>query len=579
MTAVRREGSHYLLFRSSTRPCNGEFREYSPILAGKDFRMQPSTLRIGYRYRPRRLVPAYDAVVIGSGMGGLTTAALLAELGWKVCVLEQHYTAGGYTHSYERNGYEWDVGVHYIGDVGTATRTRKMFDFLSGGALKWAPMDAEYDRFYIGDKVFNAKAGKVEFRENLLRQFPDEQDAIDRYMQLLSGISGGLSAHAMQRVLKPWQQKLAAPFMKLKKPKDLYRNTYEVLSELTSNQDLIATLCGQWGDMGLPPRQSSFMVHAMIARHYLYGGFYPIGGSWQIAASIIPQIQKAGGEVFTYARVKEIIVENGRVAGVAMADGHRIDCACVISSAGISNTFQELLRDDVVRRFNYVEPLSRVKPSFAHIGVYIGLQHTAEELQLPRTNFWIYPDSDYDAAVQRFVADKNAEFPVVYISFPSAKDPDYLRRHPGTATIEIVAPAPYEWFAQWQGSTWGKRGADYEAFKNSLGERLLQHLYARLPQLAGKVDYYEVSTPLSTNWFAGYQSGELYGLEHTSERLQQDWLGPRTRIPGLWLTGQDTLTCGVTGAMMAGMLTTMAIVGVRKLAPVLKQIYALGDES
>jgi all-trans-retinol 13,14-reductase len=141
--------------------------------------MTPSTLRIGYRYRPARLAPEYDAIVIGSGMGGLTTAALLSELGWKVCVLEQHYTAGGYTHSYERKGYEWDVGVHYIGDVGAQTQTRRMFDFLSDGNLQWAPMAAEYDRFYIGDKVFNAKAGKQEFRDNLLRQFPNEQQAID----------------------------------------------------------------------------------------------------------------------------------------------------------------------------------------------------------------------------------------------------------------------------------------------------------------------------------------------------------------------------------------------------------------
>ena len=79
--------------------------------------VKPSTIRIGYRYRPNRLAPYYDALVIGSGIGGLTTAALLSELGWKVCVLEQHYTAGGYTHSYDREGYEWDVGVHYIGAV------------------------------------------------------------------------------------------------------------------------------------------------------------------------------------------------------------------------------------------------------------------------------------------------------------------------------------------------------------------------------------------------------------------------------------------------------------------------------
>ena len=121
--------------------------------------LKPSTLRIGNRYRASRLKGPYDALIIGSGIGGLTTAALLSDLGWKVAVFEQHYTAGGYTHSYERNGYEWDVGVHYIGDMGTTTMSRRFMDYLSGGKLDWAPMDPEYDRFYIGDKVFKAVAG------------------------------------------------------------------------------------------------------------------------------------------------------------------------------------------------------------------------------------------------------------------------------------------------------------------------------------------------------------------------------------------------------------------------------------
>jgi all-trans-retinol 13,14-reductase len=325
--------------------------------------------------------------------------------------------------------------------------------------------------------------------------------------------------------------------------------------------------------MGLPPKQSAFMVHAMIARHYLYGGFYPVGGSWRIADTIIPKIQKAGGEVFTYARVKRILVEDDIISGVEMEDGHRIECPCVVSSAGITNTFCHLLPGDVARTHGYTDSLAQVRPSMAHLGVYIGLKSTAEELGLPRTNFWIYPSNDFDTALQESLKDRNAPFPVVYISFPSAKDPDYLNRRPGTATIEIVAPAPYQWFEKWKGTTWGKRGDEYENFKAELGERLMRHLYDKLPQLEGKVDYYEVSTPLSTEWFSAYRHGELYGLDHTPERMQQTWLGPRTQIPGLWLTGQDTLTCGVTGAMMSGMLTTMALVGMRKMTPLMKKIY------
>jgi all-trans-retinol 13,14-reductase len=289
---------------------------------------------------------------------------------------------------------------------------------------------------------------------------------------------------------------------------------------------------------------------------------------------IIPQIQKSGGEVFTYAAVKHIVLEGKKVTGVEMADGHRIDCACVISSAGVVNTFSNLLPEESVIQAGYDHLLKRVKPSMAHLGVYIGLKETAEQLGLPKTNFWIYADNDFDKAVDGFMDDPEAPFPVVYISFPSAKDPDYARRRPGTATIEIVAPAPFEWFKKWQGTTWGKRGDDYDEFKAQLGERLMQHLYEKLPQLAGKVDYYEVSTPLSTDHFCAYQYGELYGLDHDPVRLQQDWLGPRTRFKGLWLTGQDVLTCGVTGAMMAGLLTTSAIVGMRKAKGLLKRIFS-----
>ncbi len=536
--------------------------------------MSPSTLRIGYRYRPARLASEYDAVVIGSGMGGLTTAALLSELGWKVCVLEQHYTAGGFTHSYERNGYEWDVGVHYIGEVGAQTRSRKMFDFLSGGELKWAPMDHEYDRFYVGDKVFNAVAGKQEFRDNLVRQFPDEANAIDRYMALLDRSGDALSAFGMRRVLHPVLRALLKPWLAWKMRGAFKRTTYDVLRGLTDDPDLIAALCGQWGDMGMPPKRSPFMAHAMIARHYLYGGYYPVGGSWRIADTIIPRIQAAGGEVFTYAKVEQILVENGRATGVVMQDGHRIECDCVISSAGVDNTFNHLLPADVAEQSGYMRQMENVQPSSAHLGVYIGLKETAEELGLPRTNYWIYPSNDYDGATEAFEDNPDAPFPVVYISFPSAKDPDYASRHPGTATIEIVAPAPYEWFEKWRDTTWGKRGDDYEKFKKALGDRLMEYLYEKVPQTRGKVDYFEVSTPLSTNWFGGYQQGELYGLAHTRQRMRQNWLRPKTTIPGLWLTGQDVLTCGVTGAMMAGLVTTVSMVGTRKMAPLLKRVYS-----
>ena len=535
--------------------------------------IQPSTLRIGRRYRPGRLNGPYDALVIGSGIGGLTTAALLAELGWRVAVLEQHYTAGGATHSYERAGYEWDVGVHYLGDMGARTTVRRMMDFLTQGQLDWAPMDSHYDRFFIGDRVYDAVAGRAEFRDNLVAHFPREAQAIDRYLQLLGEVSRGMRTFTLDRTLPPWAAAIAGPLLRRRLPPSFDRTTWEVLSELTDDPELIAVLTGQWGDLGLPPKRSSFVIQALIAKHYLHGGFYPVGGAWRIADTILPRIRATGGEVFTYARVEQVLVQAGRACGVRMADGTEIAARCVISDAGAINTFARLLPAEVAGQHGYDRLIEGVKPSIGHLGVYIGLQGTAEEFHLPKTNYWIYPGNDYDAALDRFLADPDGPFPAVYISFPSAKDPDFARRHPGKATIEIVAPAPYETFAPWAEHTWGQRGEDYLALKQRYGERLLEHLYDKVPQVRGRIDYWEVSTPLSMKWFCGWERGELYGLDHDPSRMRQRWLRPRTKVPGLWLTGQDIMSCGVSGAMMGGLAAATAIAGVRRMAPVMKRVF------
>src|SRR3990167_2088317 len=136
-----------------------------------------SMKRTGTRFRPRLARTDYDAIVIGSGIGGLTTAALLAKLGKRVCVLEQHYTAGGFTHSYEREGYEWDVGVHYIGEVHKPwSMIRRVFDVISDGNLEWAPMDAHYDRIVMGEQTYDYVAGRDEFKAEMARHFPAEAD-------------------------------------------------------------------------------------------------------------------------------------------------------------------------------------------------------------------------------------------------------------------------------------------------------------------------------------------------------------------------------------------------------------------
>lgn len=536
--------------------------------------LAPSTIRIGTRYRANRLNGEYDAIVIGSGIGGMTAAACLAELGKKVVVFEQHYTAGGFTHSYARNGYEWDVGVHYIGDVGAPhTLTRRLFDFVSGGKLEWAPMDAHFDRIFLGKDSYDLVATPKAYRAELLKHFPDEEKAIDEYFRRIATAANAMRLITMEKLLPKPGAALARAWRKWRMPKWLNHTTRSVLESLTSNQKLIAVLTGQWGDNGLPPAESSFIIHSLIARHYLYGGYYPVGGASQIAETIIPQIQKTGGELFTYASVEEILVERGKAVGVRMADGHEVRAPIVISNAGVFNTFGKLLPADVAKQSGYLKKLDTVKRSMASLGMYIGIKDTAENLGLPKTNYWLYSSEDYEGSLERFFADpENTDIPLVYISFPSAKDPAFAGKYPGRATIEIVAPGPHEWFAQWADKPWGKRGDDYDALKEAWSQRLLERLYEHFPQLRGKIDYYELSTPLSTDYFCRYETGEIYGLDHDPSRFEQRWLTPKTSIPGLYLTGQDIITCGVAGAMIGGLVTAVAVSG-RRGATLAKRFF------
>ena len=175
--------------------------------------------------------------------------------------------------------------------------------------------------------------------------------------------------------------------------------------------------------------------------------------------------------------------------------------------------------EETAARLKTTRIAESLESSSAHLSLYIGLRETAAELGLEKTNLWIYPHHDHDQNVGKFIADLEAPLPLAYISFPSAKDPDFERRCPGRATIEVVTLASYDWFKQWEDQPWRNRGPDYEALKAKLTDRMLEPLYKHCPQVEGKIDIAELSTPLSTRHFAGYAQGEIYGLAATPERF------------------------------------------------------------
>jgi all-trans-retinol 13,14-reductase len=518
-------------------------------------------MKVGKSYKQHPIAGDWDAIVIGSGLGGLAAAALLARHGRKrVAVLERHYTAGGFTHAFTRPGYEWDVGVHYVGEVHRSrSLLRRLFDEITDGALEWADMGDVYDTIIIGDDHYQLVKGRERFRERMRDYFPAQRDAVDEYIARVRTTVKKSRGFFMEKALPPAAAAVAGPAMRWPLLRDARRTTAEVMAELTDDPLLTAVLTGQFGDYGLPPAQSSWYIHASVVNHYFAGAAYPVGGAGRIAETILPAIEAAGGCVRTRAEVDEIVCEQERAVGVRLVDGNVLRAPIVISDAGVPNTFGRLVPRDVADRHHLRSTVPGAGASVAHVSLYVGLDRTAAELGLERSNLWVYPSDDHDGNVERYLADRTAPLPVAYISFPSAKDPDFERRHPGKATIEVVSLAPFEWFQPWVETRWQKRGDEYEALKRELHNRMLDVLVEQVPSIRGRIAHAELSTPLSTRHFAGHPRGEIYGLSHTPARFEARWLRPRTPVRGLYLTGADIVTAGIGGALFGGLLSASAV--------------------
>jgi all-trans-retinol 13,14-reductase len=265
----------------------------------------------------------------------------------------------------------------------------------------------------------------------------------------------------------------------------------------------------------------------VIADHYFGGAAYPIGGASQIAASVLPTIERAGGAVVVSADVDRILIDGTRAVGVRMIDGREFRANAIVSDAGIRTTMDRLLGEGAPKEAQHVAARTRSLPATrGHLCLYAGLTFPAAAPKLDPANLWIHPSLDFDRNLAAFDADLDAPFPFLYISFPSAKDPSFEARYPNRHTMEVVTLARYGRFSQWAASAWKRRPDAYEATKTRLAARLLVELSRHVPAASGTVTTWELSTPLSTQHFANAPHGEMYGLAHTPGRFESRTSAP-----------------------------------------------------
>ena len=510
---------------------------------------------------------SYDVIVIGSGIGGLTTAGLLARAaGKRVLVLERHTEPGGLTHTFRRDGASWDVGVHYIGQVGPGSRARTYFDYLSGGELEWNRMPDAYDRFVYPDLDLSVSSDPDRYERELVAAFPQETRAIHRYFKAVRrttawttmGFVQGMVPRPMASLLR-LAQRMGG--------RTATGTTKAYLDSHFRSPELKAVLASQWGDYGLPPSRSAFAVHAMVVSHYLEGGWFPQGGSARIARTFEKGIEQAGGAVRVAQEVTEILLDDGAASGVRVMD-HRgplsrervYRAPVIVSAVGASNTFNHLLpaSGDIGRLTGPARrTLANLGTGTSAVTVFLRLRDDPRSIGLDGGNIWVNRDLDHERAQEHSVCLVEGRPHDVFVSFPSVKSGE------SPHTAEIISFCDADSFRQWADLPKGDRGPDYSALKERVARGMLDLAENAAPGLSDLVDYLEVSTPLTYAHYTAHPAGAFYGPPATPLRYRSDPLGPRTAIPRLFLSGQDAGSTGIMGAMMGGLAAACQVLGPR----------------
>ena len=489
-------------------------------------------------------------------MGGMAAATALSRMKHKVLLVEQAQTIGGLTHTFSRNGFTWDVGVHYCGTFGHDQPGDKMLDWLSGETVEFQSLGTVYDTIHFPDG-FEIAAGRPAeaFKMELKEKFPGNATEIDAYFEaLVSGEEAVRLVSAERSMPEPFRS-AHRWWNKKKIQRWCGRTTGEVINEYISDPKLAAVLSAQWGTYGGAPKEASFGIHATIIRHYLEGAGYPVGGAGAIADGLVPIIESAGGSVRSETPVSEILIEDGRAMGVRTRSGQVLEAPVIVSAIGAGETVNRLLPREISEQEWAVE-IAALKPSICHFEMFLGFEGDIATQGATRSNHWFFESWDTNDGTW-----SNTDSPIqmMFVSFPSLKDvkhdPGPSKRHTG----QFMVLADWSTVADFAARGAKEHPDKWAAFKDNVQARLMAFFAEKFPALAPMVVYRELGTPLATATFTAHEKGGFYGLETTPRRMMSDALSPRTPVTGLFLTGQDVLTPGIAGALWSGMLTAAAI--------------------
>ncbi|WP_159080531.1 phytoene desaturase family protein [Nocardia suismassiliense] len=529
----------------------------------------------------------WDVVVVGAGLGGLTAAAYLAANGRRPLVLEQWDVAGGCSHVFRRRRkYEFDVGVHYLGDCQPDGTIPTILRGLGlDGKIDFLPMDPDgFDTLVFPDLTFRVPRGWDDYLAALIAAFPADERGLRACVRVFRQLGRAFDRSTTPET--PWE---SARFV-ARNPGVAYwsmRSLQVLLDSCGLSTRAQAVVCGQSGDYGVAPARVPAAVHAFLLNHYIKtGAYFPKGGGQVLAAHLIDVITSHGGSIQTNTRVARICVTAGRTTGVLLADGRFVPASVVVSNADIKRTYLELVGPEHLpaRLVRKVDGYRMAPPFFI---VYLGLDMDLE-CRMPNTNYWVHSSTSPGSFFRGLRTAGDGQTPTVggvFISSASVKDPDSEHvAPPGCAAVELMSYVSPD-YSVWnltQGPARGERyhrNPVYCARKEQISGDMIELATRVFPDLREHITWQEASTPITQERYTLASAGACLGIE-----LAIDQFGPRrprsaTHIRGLYLAGASNRSGpGIVGVTTSGVIAASAILG-RNLFAQIRQGAVFADSS
>lgn len=486
-----------------------------------------------------------DVVIIGSGLGGLSAAVMLAREGKRVLVVERQRVVGGCLQSFRRGRHLLDTGIHYVGALAEGAILNQYFRYLGVmDRLRLARLDDEgFDCIHLADgSSYLHAAGYDRFVETLARDFPRERAGLETFCARMREVGELISTEVLR------SGRLSAgglEYMSLSAVGELER--------CIGDEKLRQVLAGSLPLYAGKRESASFYVHAMINHSNIEGAYSFVGGTQQLADLLVEELRRHGGEIRTSAEVTRIHLNGDCVEWVELNGEERVETATVISSIHPCHTFSLLDNNQVIKRAFYSR-LQTLENSYGIFTVYLTFKK--DTVRYENRNHYIYNTEDVWSLEGKF---GGVDIPWVLFSM-QASDSPYCE----VATLLI--PMQLKELERWLETKSGHRGADYEAFKARFAEQIIELVHQRIPHLKPAIEKVYTASPLTYRDYTGTPDGSAYGIVKDFHNPIVNHLPARTRIRNLLLTGQSLNVHGALGVVVSSAVTCSELLGVEYLA-------------